>query len=166
MPPTELHALNNSLILEWICRWADEDWEACVCTAQMKEQRLRMQIKAPWNPDKSEDSTFDVTQAVVQANLWPGGLVAKSYVMQPRKCPQRVHVSGSPPMFPTSLVCLRKNSIYWLQQLVTKSRCGACFTSWPAHLQSHRLKEKVHHLRKFAYVLVSACGLCSVQISH
>lgn len=59
-----------------------------------------MQIKAPWNPDKSEDSTFDVTQAVVQANLWPGGLVAKSYVMQPRKCPQRVHVSGSPPMFP------------------------------------------------------------------
>lgn len=54
----------------WICR-------EYVCTLQMKEQRVRTQVKAPWNPDESE------AQSRTGTLKWPRVWLA----LQPRMCP-------------------------------------------------------------------------------
>lgn len=48
---------------EWVNQVMKKDTghEEHVCTLQIKEQRLRTQVKAPWNPDESEAHSRTVT---------------------------------------------------------------------------------------------------------
>lgn len=132
---------------------------------QMKEQRLRAQVKAPWNPDESEAQNQRtvtlkwprVCSVLISCqDVWFLPAVPFGLECFHSRCSivcQYVELSLVIPHL--RLMCPRKNSIYWLQQRVGQS--VVCFTFWPVHLQSYTVKGIVWHFGKYPFFVTLLC---------